>query len=493
MLKQTVALIGISFFVLLGVAFAKDDVTEIRLSVLPKTAKIRPNETAIIRAEFFGTKKKGFLEGLFGDSKETKTRIQSSKWKAQLGSNQSGWLSKPFLFQEENEKTKSGFGNFIKQGLGVASSKDSVLYTAPMAPGKYKITVVEGNLKKEITIDVSNSAQTQEVPEVSIFTNNIASANKHTDLVEHYAPFIAQETWFRPKADYLTRFNYDGNWKGDDNWENLEKGSSQAVVYYASMETETHWFLQYSFFHPRDYSDVCIVGTCHENDFEGLILAIRKDDSKFGKLEVMETLAHNNIYSFTNDPSIKRGVHNIDGKIDLHDGFRPIVFIEAGGHGVYGSSYGASLFDAKKMDFKQNTGVTYVPGGKTRKPRNPNDRNVGYILLPAYEELWLRGNQEEPGDNETYDNFFSYQPFGNRPKAKANLIAGAFRGKTASDNGAKPFWAWYDGKTRKKKLLNTGQWALDPAYSISINLKFPSEKPISTEYIFNRYLEIQKP
>jgi hypothetical protein len=491
MLKKFSFLILIVLFISIGTISAQDKVTEIKLNVFPETAKIRPLETAVIQAEFYGKKKKGLFGGLFGDADDGTSRVQSNDWKVVLTKENSGWLSKPFLFQKEGEKTKSGFENFIKQGLGAASAKDSILFTAPNKTGKYTIKINEGSLSKEVTIEVSNSAPSSNKTEVYSFSSEPKSADPRFYLAEHYAPFIAQETWFNPKADYLARFDYDKNWKGDDNWENLEKGSSQAFVYYAVMETKTHWFLIYNFFHPRDYSDICIVGTCHENDNEGLILTVRKDGSKFGKLEVMETLAHNNVYSFTNDSKIKKGIHNIDGKIDLYEGVRPIIFIEAGGHGVLASSHKTSFFSSEKMDFIQNTGVTYVYKNVAEKPKNSNDRNVGYALLPIYEEWWSRGNQATADLNETFDNFYTYEPFGNRPKASAKFIAGAFKGRTASNNMAKPFWAWHDNRTRKKKVLSTGQWALDPAYSISVNLSFPSDKPVSTEYIFNPYLEIE--
>lgn len=481
----------IVLFVFVGTISAKGDITKIELNVFPKTAKIRPLETAIIQAEFYGTKKKGLFGDLFGDTDSKNSRIQSNDWNVVLEGKNSGWLSKPFLFQEESEKIKSGIENFIKQGLGAASAKDSILFTAPDKTGKYTIKITAGNLSKEVTIEVSNSAPSSNNSEMYSFPPEAKSTDPRFYLAEYYAPFIAQETWFNPKADYLARFDFDKNWKGDDNWENLEKGSSQSYVYYTVMETETHWFLIYNFFHARDYSDVCIVGTCHENDNEGLILTVRKDGSKFGKLEVMETLAHNNIYSFTNDSKIKKGIHNIDGEIDLYEGVRPIIFIEAGGHGVLASSHKTSFFSSDKMDFTQNTGVTYIYKNKAEKPKNSNDRNVGYALLPIYEEWWSKGNQEIIESNETFDNFYSYEPYGDRPKASAKFIAGAFHGRTASDNMAKPFWAWHDNRTRKKKVLNTGQWALDPAYAVSINLKFPSNKPVSTEYIFNPYLAIE--
>ncbi|MCB1024982.1 MAG: hypothetical protein KDB79_11355 [Acidobacteria bacterium] len=475
----------------LGLIAAQDKVSEIKLSVLPKTAKIRPHETAIIQTEFYGTKKKSFLGSLVDEATGKSSQIQSTSWKATVANN-AGMLSKPFLFQKEGERVKSGFANFLKQGLEAAAAKDSVLYTAPGKPGKYTIKITNGGLSKDIVIVVSNSAPSSNRGKRKSFPAEAPSSDPYFYLAEHYAPFIAQETWFEPGADHLVRADYDGDWKADNNWENLDKGSPQAYVYYTVIESETHWFLIYNFFHARDYSDVCVVGTCHENDNEGLIMTVRKNKTKFGELEVMETLAHNNIYSFSNDSSIKKGVHDIDGKIEFYKKTTPIVFIEAGGHGVYSSSAKGSLFSAEKMEFKSHTGITYVYKNKAEIPTGGNNRNVGYALLPIYDQWWSKGNQKTADANDTFDDFYAYQPFGDRPGTSAEFISGAFKGRTASENKAKPFWGWHDKRTRDKKVLNTGQWALDPAYSVSQNLSFPSDKPVSTTYIFNPFLAVQQ-
>ena len=168
-------------FVSFGFAYAKDKITKIELKVLPATAKVRPFETAIIKTEFYGSKKKkGLFGSLFGKNKSETTRVQSSDWKVSLRTKNSGWISKPFLFQKKGEKTKSGFENFIKQSLGAASSKDAILYTAPAKQGKYTIRITEGNLSKEISITVSNSAATSKELEVSNSTNYISSG-KYSD------------------------------------------------------------------------------------------------------------------------------------------------------------------------------------------------------------------------------------------------------------------------------------------------------------------------
>jgi len=487
-MKKSIPLLLIGILIITGSASPtiKDKITEIKLNMYPATGRVRPNQEVILHAEFYGEKKRGFLERIFGENKSSVGTLTSNNWKIEILNKNGGVLTKPFLFQEEGESTKGGLSGFVSQGLGAITSKDAVLYIAPAKPGKYRIRLTEGTLTKERTVEVAIIPSFEEVRDFL----PTPFEDDYLPLIQNYAPFIAQETWFRPKADYLVRFDYDFNWRGDDNWENLDNGSTQAYVYYAVMETKTHWFVHYNFFHPRDYSDVCVVGTCHENDNEGVILTVRKDGSPNGKLELMETLAHNNVYSFSNESRIRKKVHTIDGSIEFFEKTHPIVWIEAGGHGVYGSSHRNSLFESGKMSFKKNTGVTYrFQNGYAERPAHGNDRDVDYALLRIEDSWWKKGSGDSDESNETFEQFFKYTPFGNRPRASRLFIAGSFRGRTASDSMAKPFWGWHDRKTKKKKVLNTGQWALDPAYAISVCYKWPRELPVSTDYIFYPFLQ----
>jgi hypothetical protein len=146
-----------------------------------------------------------------------------------------------------------------------------VLYTAPERPGTYRVRAELDGKTAEIDLTVALDAPSRRRTERVSFPEEQHAAEPFRQLAEHYAPYVAQETWFEPKADFLARFDFDGNWSGEDNWDSAPAGSSQAFVYYAGMETATHWFLVYSFFHPRDYAERCFLGTCHENDNEGLI------------------------------------------------------------------------------------------------------------------------------------------------------------------------------------------------------------------------------
>ncbi len=467
----------------LGRIGPKLTVTEIALKADPADAKIRPFETLVIQVLAYG--KDG----------ERKVRLGRSGARVQVSPPEGGWLSKPFAFQgKEEEKffeeSSSAAWNVFREQSGQYVIKDCVLYTAPEKPGKYKIEAELEGQKAEIEVQVSAEAASRRKPEQVTFPARAPTKEPYRALAEHYAPFLAQETWFEPKADLASRFDFDGDWQGDNNWEHLETGSSQAYVHYAVMETETHWFVIYNVFHARDYSDRCVVGTCHENDNEGIILTVLKDGTPLGRLQVMETLAHNNVYSFTTDRSVRNGVHNIDAGIEFYEQSHPAVFIESGGHGIYGTRCEHSRFNFEQGTFQEGTGITLIYKGVAERPRHANDRLVGYDLLPILDEWWQKA-AEGKWDQRTFDDYFRYQPYGGRP-GLAFAIGGTFLGRKESSNKAKPFWGWHDTATLKKKILAPGQWALDPAYGVSQDLRFPADQPFSLNYVYNPFLGVDQ-
>ena len=461
---------------------AQETITKVAIETYPSDRRVRPFESMVLQLLVYGD-----VNDRSGEKKNVQLRQNATGFKI-LDKN-GGWLSKPFLYQ--GNKTLSNelkTTNPLEALLGVGKDfvwQDSVLYTAPEKPGKYKIEVRVAGKVAEVEIEVAPKASSSKVPEKVAFPGENVRSDPYLKLAQHYAPYLAQETWFTPKADYLARFDYDGDWHGDNNWDDLGIGSSQAYVYYTAMETGTHWFVIYNFFHPRDYSDRCVAGTCHENDNEGLILTIAKEGTPFGRLQVMETLAHNNIYSFRDDRRIKGGVHDVEGEIEWWNQSHPVVFIESGGHGVYASTSGHSRFNLSR-GFTTGTGVTYVYKGKAERPLYVNDREVGYELLPIVDQWW---NRVETGEKDKmFDEYFTYQPLGGRPPTRISPIPGSFLGRKEASNKAKPFWGWNDNLTSKKKVLAVGQWGLDPAYAVSRNLQFPATEPFSLDYVFNPYL-----
>jgi hypothetical protein len=219
-----------------------------------------------------------------------------------------------------------------------------------------------------------------------------------------------------------------------------------------------------------------------------MVLTIEKDGSPTGRLLAMETLAHNNIYSHRGDSRVQSGIHNLDGDIEMYEGSHPVVFIESGGHGVYGSLGGHGTFTLRSGEFAGGTGITYIYKGRAQRPRYGNDRLVGYELLPIYDHWWVRSNNGEGRRDRMFDEYYQYLPFGGRPTTREREISGAFYGRMHSSNKARPFWGWFDNRTMKQKVVATGQWGLDPAYAVSQNLRMP--RPFSLNYVFNPYLGV---
>lgn len=293
----------------------------------------------------------------------------------------------------------------------------------------------------------------------ALFTTALATpahaAVSDHDLAFHWAPVHHQDTDSSDHdADYLSTVDFDGDWNGLNNWENQTQLSRlTGAVYYSVVETSTHWFIVYSFFHPRDWDDEPDpFGTrTHENDLEGALLTVRKDGG-FGQLEAAVTVAHSDFYSYVPAGSPYRdGSETIDGTLLLVNG-RPATRQEAKGHGLY-------RWDGN--NFPGGDGVVYYPAATGEVPSGGNDRNVNYRLVNTLETngMWARRN-----NSETYASF------------------GTFRGDNGKDNAANAPWGWDD---HDDGAIYRGYMATDPA--LLVDKYFSNKGSFSLTYTRNAF------
>ncbi|SCF06175.1 hypothetical protein GA0070607_5054 [Micromonospora coriariae] len=270
------------------------------------------------------------------------------------------------------------------------------------------------------------------------------------------------------QSDYIAKVDFDGDLNGRNNWDRTgQAGTALAAhAYYSVVETSTHWYITYLFFHPRDWTDHPFFETEHENDGEGVLFAIERDSSTYGVLRGAVTVANSDFYSYTPAGSTwTSGRESIDGTLQFqaspHDTFQhPVTAQEAQGHGLKAYPQYAINGD----------GLIYYPSTVAETPSNGNDRDVRYRLIDIFDAggLWAQ-------------------------RANASLFAGlgTFAGDTSGDCGTGTFscsansanapWGWDDGND----LPARGELASDPA-KVSAEY-FTTPAGLARTYSYNPY------
>jgi len=290
----------------------------------------------------------------------------------------------------------------------------------------------------------------------------------HQELARRYAPVIRQGTI--TDQDYITAVDFDGDWVGNNNWESQPMGDLSACVYYSVIESETHWFLFYSLFHPRDYTyeDCHTSEGCHENDLESLQLTVEKDGTRFGRLKALETLAHDAIYLYTFDDTVEGNFLKVTRTAVLEGG-HPVVYVEALGHGIYAHARASSLTNPSVLG---GGVVTYRVGERAEVPEGVGDGNVSYKLVPIYTTLWPR--RDDVGDGRAFDGPFTYQ---------GQMLPKSIDGDDFGRDKANTPWGYYQATG---EVLSRGDWFLNPAKAVAYHANFSGD--FSLEYVYNPYL-----
>lgn len=329
------------------------------------------------------------------------------------------------------------------------------------------------------------------------------SQNTGREVAARFAPVFYQALGDNPRSDYITSFDFDGDWRGDNNWKNLDNKTFplRAYVYYSVSETQTHYFIHYAVFHPRDYKGgakkgvlfselikegvkiaskgneptglMAEAGVAHENDMEGALVVVDKKSASpdDDAVAFVETLHHNNFSAY-----LPVGAENSAFKIFKTEGQNVLLFIEPKGHGI----------EAYTGDEKQKADdiLIYKFAGKAGDPTKSKDNRVDYELVSIQTTLWARAKSAKP--NAT---FGVVKDFGSvsidvvqngKPVAKKIVLgslASAFDGNTGGKDMARPPWAWFDNDRRNEQL---GLWFFDPAKVIKRDFKLPDS--FSTAY-----------
>lgn len=337
------------------------------------------------------------------------------------------------------------------------------------------------------------------------------------EIAARFAPVFHHGIGDHARGDYLTNFDFDGDWRGDNNWDNADQRqfALRAYVYYAVSETPTHYLVHYAVFHPRDYkggaagkllSGMIREGVrrggrydptglsegatlAHENDMEGCLVAVAKSgaDLAAARVVAVETVAHDRFLRYA--PEGERPA--ADGRVGL-EGQRALLYVEPKGHGV------TARYGGGERRRPSDPALLYKFAGRADDPeaagRAREDEVVGYDLVPLAATLWPRAKSRA---KETFGKSCDYGTLAvsvadargraSSRKVKLGQLGCAFFGKAGAENAARPPWAWFDREERAQTL---GAWFFDPAATLKRHYNFGDD--VSTAYLHAPFLGVTR-
>jgi hypothetical protein len=307
------------------------------------------------------------------------------------------------------------------------------------------------------------------------------------------------------RFDYITNFDFDGDWIGNNNWEHAADAQypMRAYIYYSVIESQAYYFITYADYHARDWSQVqpLMDGSMdkvqasekwsewlpqeirdklevnHENDLEGVQVIVEKGPRV--RVIGIETIAHDRF-----EPYLSSEL--------TFDGEHPSVYVESQKHGVYKYPYHSTSKLAALFDVADGPLRAYRYKSEAIDPEK-TEGDIGYDLLPIYGTFWKKALATSQPDTT----FGTVGDFGEsfcaslaerrrRAGQSCNLgtLGTSLRGDVAGKNRATLPWGWFSPRDPE---LNGGVWFLDPARIIEAH--FPGARAAG-EYVSNPYLGV---
>lgn len=343
---------------------------------------------------------------------------------------------------------------------------------------------------------------------------------EYAGLAREFAPTIYQDVagGSAVKGDFLTALDYDEDWDASNNYEHHGSKDLIASVYYSVVESETHWFITYVFYHPYDSGYTGDV--VREGSMQGAQVVVAKANRQ---LRIVETYSHQGgvIESFSPQGS---GLAHTDaagsnGLVEmpadwLEDGKRYQAYVTEQRHDscVWPQDRAGEIGPFCRhavRTFKEGklSGVKYTPANEGIRPDFRHDEDcqldcdagercrggqcydTPYALIDLVAKLWVRRVEFE-GEHLWADGTeFVYQPAQDRPGTGLRLP-----GRLVGDNGEEPNtgeppWSWRDPEARS---MAKGAWLLDPAWTLHQRYRVPEAETWSERYCWNPFFGIDR-
>jgi hypothetical protein len=327
-------------------------------------------------------------------------------------------------------------------------------------------------------------------------------------IAERFSPILYQRTAGtaeQRRFDYPTIFDFDGDWIGNNNWENAAdpKLKIWSYVYYSVIESDDYYFLHYAFYHPRDWSTVQdrydgvldqlqvkykgMVGDSmrkeaefnHENDLEGVLIIVEKHASGGPQPVAIETIAHGHrprALVENTDLSVTTGTSTAMRVEDGHT----LLYIESQKHGVHAYTNEQSTSDEP---------IIRMTCGKTTEWSQVKDDAATYELVPIFKTFWKHARETHQrsttfGTVLDFGSTFCDVAGARRPDCEIGTVGAALRGDHLRPDSALTPWAWGDSED---PTFPAGAWFFDPIVVVQRHF---DRADVRNTYLYNPYLGI---
>ena len=143
-------------------------------------------------------------------------------------------------WKDRKELSQAFFGQFFKLSNNIVEGP----------PEPWEVTFSEAQIKLPSTH--------KPVPAQPL-ADTYAGQEADLALARRFSPIFHQR--FTKDAtthrfDFITNFDFDGDWTGNNNWEHAadSKFPMKGYVYYSVIESQNYYFITYADFHARDWS-----------------------------------------------------------------------------------------------------------------------------------------------------------------------------------------------------------------------------------------------
>ncbi len=322
----------------------------------------------------------------------------------------------------------------------------------------------------------------------------------HETLARAYAPVVMQQV-NDPAIDTFAELGFDGDTDPGNNLDNAS-GAHPGYTYYIVSETETHWFIGYTFYYPGVRLNTV---TTAEHDSWTAMVVVEKTASSLGEFRAVFTyyldvsnawLAPSAWYGEGRD--IGENEEDIAGRFlqaALENDRNITVFVEGERHapcplGANSTEIGCVQSVGGNAPFDNDvTGLTYREGPFAQVMGQSADDALEYGLFDVTNEIWLKRYLTDGNDLTDlpvrFASDFEYSPRDSRPgdgiKLPERLVS---EPDVTADHTLLPF------AYEAPPIQEPGMWYVDPAYVASEHLSFP--ETFSTDYCYNLFLGIDR-